>query len=172
MLETLTSNFNTITPTVSTPRLRLRLVESIYRINSSLSRAQRRSRSHRSSSSSPTVTPTSYAAGKARERRSSSSSSANSDYGEVIAPTLDLAALRTLPPRLQESMLALQRERELRAAQLATQQVQWTPLPTPLPTTPLGFHPPTDDERAYARGLTQHYRETAAPRKSTVIHEH
>lgn len=89
----------------------------------------------------------------------------------MIAPRLDLVALRQLPPRLQQSMLALQRERDLRAAQLAAQQVERPPLPTPQRTTPLGSHPPTDDERAYARGLTQHYRAAAAPSKFTTLHE-
>ncbi|MCJ1424581.1 hypothetical protein MMC29_002469 [Sticta canariensis] len=159
--QALTSS-NTITPTVSNSDIRT--VGSLHVVNTSPSRAQRPSRSHRSSSSSQTVKLTSNAAGKAREHSSSSSSSDNNEYGEAIAPRLDPFALRQLPTRLQQSMLSLQRERELRAAQIAAQQVERPPLSTPQRTTPLGSHPPTDDERTYARGLRQHYREAAAPK--------
>ncbi|MCJ1263401.1 T-complex protein 1 subunit gamma [Lobaria immixta] len=134
-------------------------VDNLHLFDTSAARVQHRSRSHRSSSSSITVKLTSSKAGKAPKRRSSSSSSDNDDYGEDIAPRLDLGALSRLPPRLQKSMLAMQRERDLRVAP----QAERLPLPTPQRTTPLGSHPPTDDERAYARGLTQRYREAAPP---------
>ncbi|MCJ1466277.1 hypothetical protein MMC07_004896 [Pseudocyphellaria aurata] len=153
--QTLT-HYNVTTPTVSIPRIQT--LNNSHRFDTSPPHTQPRSRSHQSSSSSRTAQHSSRAAGKAPERRPSSSSSDDEDgYGEVIAPRLDLAALRQLPPRLQVSLLAMQRERDLRAAQ----EVERLPLPTPQRTTALGSHPPTDDEREYARGLSQRHREAA-----------